>query len=144
MTERKSIDQRFNAAVLWLAEHGVGVAGARVLEVTGRSTGLPRRAAVNPVTLQGNTYLVAPRGKTQWVRNVMALPQVRLGLGRTLVSHRVRPVPAQEAAPVLRAYLKRWGWQVGSFFPDGVDASSPDAVLVEAAASHPVFVLEQA
>lgn len=144
MASSRTVEQRFNAAVLWMAEHGLGIAGARVLEVTGRSTGLPRRAAVNPVALHGNTYLVAPRGRTQWVRNVVALPQVRLGLGRDLVRYRVRPVSAAEAAPVLRAYLKRWGWQVGSFFPDGVDASSPDAVLVEAAATHPVFVLEQA
>lgn len=131
---------RFNAAMLWLGEHGFGLAGGKVLEVTGRSSGLARRAIVNPLTVDGRLYLVAPRGRTQWVRNARQNPQVRIGLGRRMRPFVLEPVSApQDAVPVLRAYLKRWGWQVKQFFPDGVSAGSTDAELAELLPAHPVF-----
>ena len=60
----------FNAAVAALTRVGVSVWGSRVLRVKGRTTGEWRTAPVNLLTYEGKQYLVAPRGQTQWVRNI--------------------------------------------------------------------------
>ena len=41
-----------------------------VLTVKGRKSGKWIKVPVIPVTFKGTTYLVAPRGETQWVRNL--------------------------------------------------------------------------
>ena len=43
-----------------------------------------------------------------------------------------------EKAPVLRAYLKRWKFEVGVFF-DGVGPDSDEQELRRIAPRHPVF-----
>jgi hypothetical protein len=48
----------------------------------------------------------------------------------------------QAKLAVIRAYLKRWAWEVGRFFGD-VDAKSTDEQLLSVAADHPVFRLER-
>jgi deazaflavin-dependent oxidoreductase (nitroreductase family) len=128
----------FNRVVAGLTRAGVSVLGSRVLEVRGRTSGEPRRTPVNLLTLDGTRYLVAPRGETQWVRNLRVA-----GDGVLLLGRRRQPFAATEIADankreVLRAYLKRWKAEVGVFF-DGVDASSPDAELDRIAPRHPVF-----
>jgi deazaflavin-dependent oxidoreductase (nitroreductase family) len=130
----------FNRVVAGLTRAGVSVLGSRVLEVRGRTSGEPRRTPVNLLTLDGTRYLVAPRGETQWVRNLRVA-----GDGVLLLGRRRQPFAATEIADankreVLRAYLKRWKAEVGVFF-DGVDASSPDAELDRIAPRHPVFLV---
>ena len=49
---------------------GVSVWGSRELRVRGRTSGEWRTTPVNLLTLDGEQYLVAPRGETQWVRNL--------------------------------------------------------------------------
>src|ERR1700716_2736712 len=61
-----------NRLVARLTRMGVSVWGSRVLEVTGRTSGLPRRTPVNLLTLDGHQYLVSARGEGEWVRNVRA------------------------------------------------------------------------
>ena len=39
---------------------------------------------------------------------------------------------------LLRAYLKKWAWEVGAFF-QGVGADAPDEDLRRIAPLHPVF-----
>ena len=56
--------------------------GSRVLEVKGRSSGQPRRTPVNLLELEGERYLVAPRGETQWVRNLRASGEGLLRAGK--------------------------------------------------------------
>ena len=41
---------------------------------------------------------------------------------------------------ILRAYLKRWAFEVGAFF-DGVDGDASAAELARIAPNHPVFHL---
>src|SRR3546814_1928404 len=53
-----------------LVRRGANVAGAAILEVVGRRSGEPRRTPVNPLPLDGERYLLAPRGETEWVRNI--------------------------------------------------------------------------
>ncbi len=71
----------FNPAVAGLTRLGIGLFGSRVLEVTGRISGEPRRTPVNLLTFEGERYLVAPRGNTQWARNLRVSGEGRLLVG---------------------------------------------------------------
>ena len=85
-----AIERIFNAAVGALVRLGIGPSHMRVLEVRGRKTG---RLYTLPVDLldRGKTlFLVAPRGRTQWVRNVEAQGEVTLRRGRRSVRYRLR------------------------------------------------------
>jgi len=127
-----------NRVVAALTRMGVSVAGSRVLEVRGRKSGQPRRTPVNPLTLDGARYLVAPRGHTQWVRNLRAQGEGRLLLGRRAEPFTAVELGDDEKAPILRAYLKRWKWEVGTFFA-GVGPDSADDELRRIAPDHPIF-----
>jgi deazaflavin-dependent oxidoreductase (nitroreductase family) len=131
----------FNGLVAVLTRVGVSVVGSRVLEVRGRKTGLPRQVPVNLLALEGDRYLVAPRGETDWVRNVRADDgRLALLLGRKRDQLRAVELDDSEKVPVLRAYLKRWKAEVGVFF-DGVGPDSSDEELAAIAPRHPVFRL---
>ena len=128
----------FNPAVAALTRLGISLAGSRVLEVRGRKTGEPRRTPVNLLTFDGARYLVAPRGNTQWVKNLRANPEGRLLVGRRAESFRAVEVPDRDKPPLLRAYLKRWKWEVGVFFGGvGPDASDEELARVVAAMARP-------
>jgi deazaflavin-dependent oxidoreductase (nitroreductase family) len=136
--------QVFNRFVAWLTRRGVSVWGSRVLEVPGRTTGVPRRVPVNLLTHEGTQYLVSPRGHGQWVRNVRANDgRLDLLLGRRRTHHTAHELADGDKTEVLRAYLRRWKMEVGQFF-DGVDADSSDEVVQAIAADHPVFRLDAA
>jgi deazaflavin-dependent oxidoreductase (nitroreductase family) len=130
----------FNNLVALFTRMGISVWGSRVLEVPGRKTGEPRRTPVNLLTYEGERYLVAPRGHTQWVRNLRASGRGRLLLGRRGEEFTATEVPEDERPPVLRAYLKRWKAEVGVFF-GGVGPDSTDEELRRIAPDHPVFRL---
>jgi deazaflavin-dependent oxidoreductase (nitroreductase family) len=130
----------FNRLVALATRAGVSLLGSRVLEVPGRSSGEPRRTPVNLLSFEGQRYLVAPRGETQWVRNLRAS-----GGGRLLLGRRSEPFSAVELAdgdkpPVVRAYLKRWKAEVGVFF-DGIGPDSSEQEMQAAVPKHPVFRL---
>jgi deazaflavin-dependent oxidoreductase (nitroreductase family) len=130
-----------HSAARWLTRHGVSVYGSRMLRVRGRKSGEPRLTLVNLLVVDGDRYLVAPRGHTQWVRNLRAA-----GAGELVLGRRAEPVTAVELAdddkvPVLRAYLKRFGWEVGMFF-ENLTKNSTDDELREVAPGFPAFRLE--
>jgi deazaflavin-dependent oxidoreductase (nitroreductase family) len=106
--------------------------------VQGRKSGEWRRTPVNPLTLDGARYLVSPRGRTQWVRNIRVSGEGRLVLGRRSEPITVTEVSDDEKPPLLRAYLRRWKWEIGAFFA-GVGPDSSDEELRRIAPDHPVF-----
>jgi deazaflavin-dependent oxidoreductase (nitroreductase family) len=130
----------FNRAVAGLTRVGVSLAGSRVLEVRGRKSGEPRRTPVNLMTFEGRRYLVAARGHTQWVRHLRARGEGRLLVGRRAEDFSAVELPDEEKPALLRAYLKRWQWEVGQFF-GGVGPDAPDEDLRRIAPDHPVFRL---
>ncbi len=131
----------FNPLVALLTRMGISLFGSRVLEVRGRSSGQLRRTPVNPLTFEGQRYLVAPRGETQWARNLRVSGQGRLLGGGRAEDFTAVEVEDQHKPPILRAYLKRWKFEVGVFF-DGVGPDSSEEELLAAAPKHPVFRLE--
>jgi deazaflavin-dependent oxidoreductase (nitroreductase family) len=128
----------FNRAVAGLTRVGISVYGSRVLVVRGRTSGLPRSVPVNLLSHDGERYLVAPRGTTQWVRNLRAAGEGELKLGRRTEPFTATEVPDADKLPILRFYLKRWAWEVGVFF-DGVGAKASDDELRRIGPDHPVF-----
>lgn len=133
----------FNPAIAGLTRLGVSVLGSRVLEVPGRRTGEPRRTPVNLLAFEGEHYLVAPRGETQWVQNVRANGgRLDLLVGKRRTGYVATEVADADKTDVLRAYLKRWKAEVGVFF-DGVGPDSSDDELRRIAPRHPVFRLAE-
>lgn len=131
----------FNYVVAGLTRLGVSVWGSRVLAVRGRTSGEWRTTPVNLLTVDGVRYLVAPRGVTQWVRNIRAAGGGELRVGRRVEAFTVVEISDDEKPAVLRPYLKRWAFEVGVFF-DGVDASASDETLRGIAPGYPVFRLQ--
>jgi len=128
----------FNSLAKWLTARGISLMGSRVLAVRGRKSGEVRTTVVNLFTYEGDRYLLAPRGHTQWVRNLRAVGEGELRLGRH--SERFTPVEIADPdkTPLIRLYLRKWAWETGAFF-DGLKADSPQADIEAAAPGFPVF-----
>jgi hypothetical protein len=143
-TERRYLEPKwfdrkvFNPTVRSLTRMGLSVWGSRELRVRGRSSGEWRMTPVNVLTLDGVDYLVAPRGITQWVRNIRVAGGGELRVGRRVNAFTVSELPDDVKVPVLRAYLKRWKFEVGTFF-DGIGPDATDAQLLAIASGYPVF-----
>lgn len=127
----------FNGFVTLGSKAGLSMAGSRTLTVVGRKSGEPRTTPVNPLEIAGVTYLVAPRGTTQWVRNLRAAGEGELKLGRKTTRFRGEEVADDEKLPILKAYLDKWAWEVGAFFELEKDPS--DESIRGIAHLHPVF-----
>jgi len=93
---------------------------------------------VNLLDHAGSRYLVSARGEGQWVRNLRAAGTGELRVGKRTEEFRGRELTDDEKVPVLRAYLKRWKFEVGVFF-DGVGPDSSDAELLAIVGNHPAF-----
>lgn len=131
----------FNRAVALATALGISVWGSRVLRVRGRKSGEWRSSPVNLLTFGTTQYLVAPRGQTQWVRNIRVTREGELWLGRRRQEFKVTEISDDDKVPILRQYLERWKWEVGVFF-GGVGPDSTDAELRRIAPDHPVFRVE--
>lgn len=136
-------DRIFNALVAGLARLGISLWGSCQLSVRGRKSGVMRSVPVNVLEHAGERFLVAPRGDTEWVRNLRAAGGGELRLGSRIETFRAQEIADADKTPVLRAYLARWWFEVKSFFElAGPDA--PDADLRRVAPRHPVFRVERA
>ena len=101
------------------------------LRVRGRKSGRWHSVPVNVLELHGERYLVAPRGETDWVRNLRAAGSGQLQYGRDTESFTAVEVPDEEKPRVIAGYLARWERQVRDQFE-----ALPDP------ADHPVFRIE--
>jgi deazaflavin-dependent oxidoreductase (nitroreductase family) len=134
-------DRLFNGAIAALTRLGMSVYGSRVLAVQGRKSGEWRTVPVNLLLHDGARYLVAPRGETQWVRNLRVRGTGELRVGRRRETFRAVELPDADKPPVLRAYLRKWAFEVKTFF-DGIGADAPEAELRRIAPGYPVFRIE--
>lgn len=131
----------FNPLIARMTKMGISMWGSQVLSVPGRNSGIARTTPVNVLTIGDVRYLVAPRGVTEWVKNVRVAGGCTLSVGRR--REQVRLVEIIDAAKpeILRSYLRRWKWEVGQFF-DGVGADATDEQLLAIAPGYPVLRLE--
>ena len=129
----------FSRAFGLLVGLGLGLRHNYLLQVRGRTTGRIFSTPVNVLALNGKRWLVAPRGRTQWVRNAEVAGEVILRKGWRHQRVRVRPVPDSEKPEILSAYLDRFKLTVQRYFP--LRAGSPPAEFAPIADRYPVFEL---
>ena len=101
------------------------------LAVRGRRSGQLRTVPVMPIEHEGSRYLVAPRGETQWARNLRAAGAGELRRRRRREAFRAVEVDGAERERVVAAYRQKVGGIVKSEFqrlPDPAD--------------HPTFRIE--
>lgn len=131
----------FNRAFGFLAGLGFAPSFIYLLEVRGRKSGKIYSTAVNLMELNGKQFLVAPRGRTQWVRNAEAAGEVTLKRGSRR-RFRLRPLDDSEKPQVLKAYLTNYKSAVKKFFP--IPPGAPLEEFAKIAGGYPVFELTAA
>ncbi|WP_280392315.1 nitroreductase/quinone reductase family protein [Nocardia brasiliensis] len=133
------LDPIMNRIANWLPRLGISVMGSRLLAVRGRKSGEWRTTMVNLLVREdGVRFLVAPRGHTQWVRNLRVAGGGELRLGRRVEEFTATEMADADKVPLLRLYLQKWGWEVGKFF-EGVTKDATDDELAAIAPGFPVF-----
>jgi hypothetical protein len=131
----------FNPFVRWLARRGISLQGSRELRIVGRSTGVLHTTVVNLLQRDSHRYLVAPRGTTDWVRNLRAAGGTgELRIGRRVERFHATELDDEAKGPVIRAYLHKWKWEVGQFF-EGLTPDASDDEIAAVAPGFPVFLL---
>ena len=132
-------EKLFNRVFGFLVGLGLGFSYNYVLEVRGRKTGKIYATPVNLLELDHKRYLVAPRGRTQWVRNAEAAGEITLKKGSTRQTFRVRPIPDADKLVILKTYLDTYKREVQRYF--SIAAGSPPEAFVAVAGSYPAFEL---
>jgi len=126
-----------NAFVGRLASWGLIPGGTALLQVKGRRSGQTRSTAVTWVDHDGQRYLVAPRGNTEWVRNVKAAGGQVVLKRRKSEQVRLQEVPVEQRAPIIEAYLKKTARVTKREF--GIEPDAPSDEFQRIAPDHPVF-----
>ena len=107
------------------------------LEVKGRRSGRVRSTVLILAEHDGERFAVSVLGDdSDWVRNVRAAGHeavIRHGRRQRV---RLEEVPAEERAPVLKAYLK---WALGARRIFGLGPDAPIEEFEQIAPRHPVF-----
>lgn len=129
----------FNSAFGLLIGLGLGLRHNYLLQVRGRTTGRIYSMPVNVLEFNGKRWLVAGRGRTQWVRNAEVAGEVILRKGWRRQRVRARTVPDSEKPEILSAYLDRFKLTVQRYFP--VSAGSPAVAFAGLVDRYPVFEL---
>jgi deazaflavin-dependent oxidoreductase (nitroreductase family) len=133
------IERMFNRLFGSLVGLGLGFSYNYLLQVRGRKSGKIYSTPIDLLELNGKPYLVAPRGRTQWVRNAEAAGEVTLKKGRVEQRFRLRPLTDAEKPEVLKAYLDRFKREVQRYFP--VPAGSPPDAFRDLLRDYPAFEL---
>ena len=133
------LERVFNRIYGLLVGLGLGFSYNYLLEVRGRKSGRTYSTPIDLLELNGKRYLVAPRGRTQWVRNAEAAGEVTLKKGRTRQRFGLRALDDNEKPEVLKAYLDTFKREVQQYFP--VKAGAPAEAFRAVAQQYPVFEL---
>lgn len=136
-TRPNLLDLIVNRAFGFMVKIGLGLSHNFLLEVRGRKTGRIYSTPVNVLEYKNKKYLVAPRGDTQWVRNVIASQMATLVKGTKRENIRLQPIADQAKAEILKAYLDTYKLTVQRYFP--IPAGSPVKEFEPLAGRYPVF-----
>ena len=134
-----AIEALFNQTFGFLVGLGIGPKFIYLLEVRGRKTGKIYSAPVNMMDLGRKLYLVAPRGRANWVRNAEAAGEITLKRGSYRRQFGLRPIADAGKPEILKEYLDRYQSAVKKFFP--VAPGSPVEAFRGIAGNYPVFEL---
>ena len=133
------IERGFNRVFGAIVGLGLGLPHNYLLQVRGRKSGKLYSAPIDLLEAAGKKFLVAPRGRAQWVRNAEASGRVVLKKGFARHEYRLRALSDGEKPAVLKGYLDRFKTTVQRYFP--LPAGSPAEAFAEFADRYPVFEL---
>ena len=133
------VERLFNRSFGFLVGLGLGFPYNYLLQVRGRKSGKIYATPVNLLELRGKRFLVAPRGRTQWVRNAEAAGEVTLKKGSKRQKFRLRPIPDADKPLILKSYLDTFKREVQRYFP--IPAGSPVEKFAAITGSYPAFEL---
>lgn len=138
---RFTVDRRVvNRIITWLLQRDWAPEVYSLLTVPGRRTGRPHSVPVTLIEQDGRRWLVAPYGEVDWVKNARAAGTVEISHGRHSERLAIRETSAQEAAPILKKYIRKFPLTESYF---DANPESPLAEFVKDARSRPVFELIQ-
>ena len=129
----------FNRIFGFMVGLGWGFSHNYLLQVRGRKSGKIYSTPIDLLEMDGKRFLVAPRGRTQWVRNAEAAGEITLKRGKLRQKFRLRALSDQETPEILKAYLDQFKREVQGYFP--VPAGSPVEAFQELVQSYPAFEL---
>jgi len=132
-------ERAFNRIFGSLVRLGIGLKHNYVLQVRGRKSGQLYSMPVNVLDVGCRRFLVAPRGRTQWVRNAESAGSIVLKKGFFHQGYTLRPVDDDDKLKLLKLYLERFATTVQRYFP--VQAGAPVDAFREIAENYPVFEL---
>jgi deazaflavin-dependent oxidoreductase (nitroreductase family) len=132
-------ERLFNRVFGFLVGIGLGFSHNYLLQVRGRKSGKIYSTPVDLLEMKGKKFLVAPRGRTQWVRNAEAAGEITLKKGSRRQRFRLRPIADIDKPEILKAYLDSFKREVQRYFP--VPAGSPPQAFAEIVQSYPAFEL---
>jgi deazaflavin-dependent oxidoreductase (nitroreductase family) len=133
------LEHIFNRMFGFLVGIGGGFSYNYLLQVRGRKSGNLYSTPINLLEIGGKKFLVAPRGRTQWVRNAEAAGEIRLKKGSARQQFRLRPLEGDEKLAILKAYLDTFKREVQRYF--AVPAGAPVQAFAAVAEAHPAFEL---
>jgi deazaflavin-dependent oxidoreductase (nitroreductase family) len=133
------MESAFNRFAGWLAGLGIGPKFIYLLQVRGRKSGKLYSTPVDLLERGGKKFLVAPRGRTQWVRNAEAAGEITLKRGSRQQNFRLQTVADADKPELLKLYLDSYKVAVQKFF--AVPAGSSAQAFVAVAPNYPVFEL---
>ena len=120
---------------------GLPMPRAWMLRVHGRRTGRLRSVPVLVLHRGRERYLVAPRGQTDWARNLRAAGWCELWRGDRRERFRAEELVGDERAAVVGHYARRYGWLTGRFF--GLPRRPSPEDVRRIADRHPAFRLHR-
>jgi len=133
-----AVEAVFNRALGFLVGLGIGPGYMQLLQVRGRKTGQVYSTPGNLLQVGGKPYLVAPRGRTQWMRNAEATGEIVLKRGSVRRTYRLRPVSDSEKPEILKLYLDSYKAKCNAISPcPPARPPQPSATL----RNYPVFEL---
>lgn len=133
------VERIFNRVFGTLVGWGFGLSHNYLLQVRGRKSGKIYSTPIDLLEYQGRKYLVAPRGRTQWVRNAEAAGEVTLKKGASRQLYQLRTISDADKTELLKAYLDRFRTTVQRYF--SLPAGSPAQDFARVASDYPVFEL---
>ena len=134
-----AVERVFNRVFGFVVGLGWGFSYNYLLQVRGRKSGKLYSTPIDLLEKNGTRYLVAPRGRTQWVRNAEAVGEIVLKKGKLMQRFRLRALSDQEKPEILKAYLDQFRKEVQTYFP--VPAGSPVEAFRDLVQTYPAFEL---
>ncbi|MEM7541395.1 MAG: nitroreductase/quinone reductase family protein [Pseudomonadota bacterium] len=135
------IERHFNRFFGVLAGLGIGRSHNYRLSVRGRISGHIYSTPVNVLRMGAKTFLVSPRGETQWARNVRDSGELSLKRGNDEASYRASEIDSEAKIEILRDYIGRCALTVQRYFT--VAPQDSDKAYQATAQYHPVFELHR-